>query len=519
MFKKTLLAVAVASLASTSAFAMDLKVTKNGTGDFKTNVIALQTKQDVLDKTTLEAAVELTFINKNNTDEDKSKDVDYELKNAGELIITLHGDAEFNREKVAAFLTDQGPASVEDADFSAIKVATATLAPGGTLTDGSSDGETLDKVFKIDFSNNVASIRHELTPDNKRLSIRLADKALEDSHIRIKFDFNDADLAQAFKLKSGSSSQVRMSIGALQNQSFTADPKDTPVLFKTENLFTLTQDVLTNPEGADATALVSETYNQWKLHTDGFREVELKNNTTNQNIQHRHVKLSLVGDFTGIATKNGKLVDESGAQTNWSVANGVATMTYGQQGNFAGDSKTLLSLPKFAIDKDNEKGLEAQSFALKVEVIDNATFNPYSQQIGNAFVVVRDGMKFDTVTTGSTSDNVIYIRDISNAIPEEGGKIFVTIIEYDGHEYNANADGKYLAKREELPIRLPKNGAVTLTPQGIVEALGKNITPARQARFVFEVETNQGQAAVKKQTSEGVDIQSNAKGAPVDFTL
>ncbi|EKO3677103.1 hypothetical protein M3912_002258 [Vibrio metschnikovii] len=536
MFKKTLLAVAVASLASTSAFAMDLSVTENGVKAFDANVVAAQTKQDVLDKTTLQAVVDIRFDNSG---------TEKELKNAGELIIRLTGDAQFNPEKISALLststfTVPGAPTLDEAEFtSAIRVATAGTAAdlNDTIVNDAIDvtpllstGAELAKVFKLDFANNVASIRYELDSNNQRLSIKLADEVTTDQHIRVNFDFDRPVLGQAFKLISGSTSQVRMSIGALQNQSFTADPKSTPVLFKTENLFKLTQE---NLDGEDATALVSETYTQWETkdaqNHGVFRDVKFFNNTTKQNIQHQHIKLSLVGDFAGIATKDGKLVDDSGAVTPWTVANGVASVTYSSitagNSNFSGNeneksySGETLELPKFIIDAENEKGLEAQSFALKVEVTDNATFNPYVQQIGNAFVVVRDGMKFDTVTTGTSAQNVIYIRDVSKTLPAEGGKIFVTITEYDAHELENGGKGTDLITRAILPTRLPSNGAVTLTPAGIAEALGVATTPARQARFFFEIETNQGEAAVKKQTSEGVDIQTGRKQDVTDFTL
>ncbi|WP_332400705.1 hypothetical protein [Vibrio metschnikovii] len=523
MFKKTLLAVAVASLASTSAFAMDLTVTKDGAAAFSTNVIAVQTKQEVLDKTTLEGVIDVRFDNSG---------VEKELKDAGELILRLTGDAQFNPEKVAALLSVQGAADIATADFtSALQAVVGADSAAIDDVNLSNLGEELEKIFKIDFANNVASIRYSLDSNNQRLSIKLADTVDPANLLRVRFDFTKPVLGQAFRLTSGTTSQVRMTVGALQNQSFTADPQPTPVLFKTDNLFKVTQTNLV--DGKDATALVSETYTKWAT-TDAqnhgvFRGVTFFNNSTKQNIQHQHVKLSLVGDFTGIATKNGKLVDDAGAETKWSVANGTASVTYSSltaaNDNFPGTDNdpayagVALDLPKFIIDENNDKGLEAQSFALKVEVIDNATFNPYAQQIGNAFVVVRDGMKFDTVTTGTTAQNVIYIRDVSKTLPAEGGKIFVTITEYDAHELENGGKGTDLITRAVLPTRLPSNGAVTLTPAGIAEALGVATTPARQARFFFEIETNQGEAAVKKQTSEGVDIQTGRKQDVTDFTL
>ncbi|HGY5272693.1 TPA: S-layer protein, partial [Aeromonas salmonicida subsp. salmonicida] len=72
-----------------------------------------------------------------------------------------------------------------------------------------------------------------------------------------------------------------------------------------------------------------------------------------------------------------------------------------------------------------------------------------------------------------------------------------------------------------LSVTLPSGGAVTLKPADVAADVGASITAGRQARFLFEVETNQGEVAVKKSNAEGVDIQNGTRGtAPlVDFTL
>ncbi|HAS8442808.1 TPA: S-layer protein [Vibrio vulnificus] len=518
MLKKTLLALAVAAVAS-SASAMTLEVTKDGVlaNEFVTNVLASQTKQDVLDKTTLEGVVDVIF---------KQDGTEPELKNAGEIILKLAGDAQFNAEKVAALLSipaaDLANTDFVEGIYSIAGADAAAIAVGNLVT----TGPELAKVFKIDNDGVTSTVRYSLDSGNQRLSLKLADnvETAVTELVRVRFDFTDAVLGQAFKLTSGSTSQVRMSVGALQNASYTADPQNTPVLFRTENLFKVVQDALQN--GKDKTALVSTTYTQWNdVANGGLRSVEFTNNTTKQNIQYKHLKISLAGDFTGIATKDGKLAAQDGSATVWSVSNGVASALYsditGQQdANFDGATEDLpLELPSLFIADNNAESIPAQGFELTVETIDNATFVPYKQTIGNAFVVVRDGMKFDTVTTGTSSSNVIYIRDVSKTLPAEGGKIFVTITEYDAHDLETGGKGTDLVTRAVLPTRLPSNGAVTLTPAGIAAALGVESTPARQARFFFEVETNQGEAAVKKQTAEGVDIQTGRSQTVTDFTL
>lgn len=529
MLKKTLLAAAVSTIVASPAMALTLKVTTSADGVFEANTLAVQTKQEVLDKTSLDAKVIATF---NNTVAGTDND---ELKGGGEIILNLTGEGEFNVEKVADLLE-----TTDAAGFPGLTITVANDA-AGTIKKDFVAVTDLEKLFKVDTVNTVSTIRYGLDQDNKRLSLRLNDvldgtfdldggttviKA-EDAYVTVTVNFNDDPMKQGFKLVSGSKSTVAMTVGALQNASYTANPVATPVLFKTEDLFTLKQDVLTGD--ADATALVASTYTQWDQGpVAAIRDVKLWNASTLQNIQTGELKLSLTGDFTGISQKNGFLADAAGAATKWAVSNGVASVTYsaltadvtipGTQ-NAPGYAGYDLSLPAFVIAADNADSLEAQKFELKAEVVAGSfTYVPYEYKIGDAFVVVRDGMKFDTVTTGTSSSNVIYIRDVSKTLPEEGGKIFVTITEYAAHELENGGEGTDLVTRAVLPTRLPSNGAVTLTPAGIAEALGVESTPSRQARFYFEVETNEGEAAVKKQTADGVDIQTGSI-ANVNFTL
>ncbi|HFQ5141176.1 TPA: hypothetical protein ACGUU1_001421 [Vibrio vulnificus] len=536
MLKKTLLALAVASVA-TSASAMTISLDKSFTdADFEVNVLASQTKQAVLDKTSLEGVLNMTF---KNGDSSAPGAVDQdELRSGGEVILTLTNGAQFNPDQVNNLLSKTlAGAGRAETYFSGFQLANAAGAwlPAAGSANGTDSAATLEKLFKITDDGTTATINYTLDENNTRLSLRLADSIHADyedlAAINTRLDFFATDMKQGFKLISGSTTDIKMTVGALENASYTADPQPTEALFKMDNLFKLSQEATpVNNDGVDATALVSSTYTQWDtVHAKDvgiIRAVKFFNNTTKQNIQHKHIKLSLSGNFDGIATKDGKLADENGAPTSWAIVDGKASVMLGDltsDGQYVGDAGgtgvALTELPKFYIDADNETSIEAQKFALDVTVVDNATFDTYTQSIGNAFVVVRDGMKFDTVTTGTTSSNVIYIRDVSKSLPVEGGKIFVTITEYAEHANDAKGAGEDVVVRKELTTRLPSNGAVTLTPVGIAADLGVELNPARQARFFFEVETNQGEAAVKKQTADGVDIQTGDKAAPVDFTL
>ncbi|MBY7854804.1 hypothetical protein KW429_13965 [Vibrio fluvialis] len=524
MLKKTLLATAVA-LASSSVFAApewSLTLNTNAAAPnnvFETNVLAAQTKQPVLDKTSLDAISTLTF--------DNTSAGDLALEDAGELVLTLHGDAEFNADKVAALLTASAASATPTSFNGGLAVNIADAAANLDFTTGTTVAE-IKKVFKVDEGSNSVAIRYNLDNGNKRLSIKLADDVstvgtATDKFVGVQFDFYNAVLKQAFKLTSGTVSSVSLEFGALKDATYSAEPKSKSV-FKLEDMFSLSQTQTgLNAAGADKTALVSSTYTQWNNPTvGGLRAVQFHNNTTNQQIYRSDIKVSLSGDFSAIAKNGTSLVDAGGVnQPNWTLSNGVvsATASSFSGGVFANLADTPLELPSFFIPADNQVNIEAQKYELKVEHTGNATYNAFSQTIGDAFIVVRDGMKFDTVTTGTSAQNVIYIRDVSKTLPASGGKIFVTITEYDAHELENGGKGTEVVTRAELPTRLPSNGAVTLTPAGIAEALGVATTPGHQARFFFEVETNQGEAAVKKQTSDGVDIQTGTKSAPVDFTL
>ncbi|HDY7893158.1 TPA: hypothetical protein RQK51_000655 [Vibrio vulnificus] len=533
MLKKTLLAAAVSTIVAAPAMALTLDVKTSAGADFDANTLAVQTKQEVLDKTSLDAKIIATF---NNSVADTAND---ELKGGGEIILNLTGQGQFNVDKVIDLLTSEEAGTQ-------LPGLTVTIAKDASGTDAREFNliADLEKVFKVDTAGNVKSIRYSLDQNNQRLSLRLNESlagtfdlsaaqdgsdllAADAAYVTVTVDFDKDPMKQGFKLISGSKSTVAMTVGALQNASYTANPKTTETLFKTEDLFVLKQAELVG--SADATALVAETYTQWDQGAvAAIRAVKLWNASTLQNIQTGELKLSLTGDFTGISQKNGYLADAAGAATKWAVSNGVAAVTYSaltadvtipgtlNAVNYGGYA---LDLPSFVIAADNTESLEAQKFELKAEITPGSfTYVPYEYKIGDAFVVVRDGMKFDTVTTGTSSSNVIYIRDVSKTLPAEGGKIFVTITEYDAHDLENGGKGTDLVTRAVLPTRLPSNGAVTLTPAGIAAALGVESTPARQARFYFEVETNEGEAAVKKQTAEGVDIQTGSI-ANVNFTL
>ncbi len=353
----------------------------------------------------------------------------------------------------------------------------------------------------------------------------------------INFDFKNAN--QIFNLKSGANNDVAVKIGALKNASYSADPVASGKVFQLGDLFEL---ALT--ESGKATALVSTGF--LRVDTNGDTIIddnniaatgyELYNRTSNQNIQLNKVNLSLSGDLSAFrADTAGNLLHKDGTASGWKLNadKTAATAKAGDavlQGVVTLDAKASTvnalwsNFSKLYVETTNETPVEAQKISVTASIAgaDQDTFEDFSDTLAELFIITRDGLKFDTILTGTTSSNTVHIRDVSGILPQDGGKIFVTVWEYDAHEAGENAQRNVLAERKELAVKLPSNGAVTLSPATIAAQLGIEVAPARQARMLFEVETNVGEVAVKKSDGKGTDIQVGSQAAEkdiVDFTL
>ncbi|HDY7458384.1 TPA: cell surface protein [Vibrio vulnificus] len=359
----------------------------------------------------------------------------------------------------------------------------------------------------------------------------------------VGFDFANAN--QIFNLKSGQSVAVAAKIGALKNASYSADPVPTGALFKLGDLFALQYDDGVNTNGpASATALVAESFKKWDIDGDGVYDeasdnidltstgLELVNKTTNQNIQLNKVNLTLSGDFAPFKMNSTtrELQDKGGNGLGWKVSADYksATVVAGNTVLAGSAEQALGAFTKIYVEQEGDKAnstpIEAQTVSITATIkgADQDTFEDFSHKLAELFIITRDGLKFDTVLTGTTSSNTVHIRDVSGILPEDGGSIFVTVWEYDAHEAGENAERNVLADRKELSVKLPANGAVTLSPATIAEQLGIEVAPARQARMLFEVETNLGEVAVKKSDGKGTDIQVGSQAEVkkiVDFTL
>ncbi|HDY8176126.1 TPA: cell surface protein [Vibrio vulnificus] len=353
----------------------------------------------------------------------------------------------------------------------------------------------------------------------------------------VNFDFKNAN--QIFNLKSGANNDVAVKIGALKNASYSADPVQSGKVFQLGDLFELG---LT--ESGKATALVSTGFLRVDTNDDTVIDdnniaatgYELYNRTSNQNIQLNKVNLTLTGDLSAFRSDlAGNLLHKDGTASGWKLnaAKTAATAKAGDavlQGEITLDAKASSvnalwsNFSKLYVETTNETPVEAQKISVTASIAgaDQDTFEDFSDTLADLFIITRDGLKFDTILTGTTSSNTVHIRDVSGILPQDGGKIFVTVWEYDAHEAGENAQRNVLAERKELAVKLPSNGAVTLSPATIAAQLGIEVAPARQARMLFEVETNVGEVAVKKSDGKGTDIQVGSQAEVkkiVDFTL
>lgn len=499
MFKKTLIAAAIMVCVTAPAFA-DVVITPND-NTFVTTSLASVTKQPVLDFSTAQQNLTLNFSELG------------DLKNNGFIVVEIQGDGQFNDSEIRQWLSNDPVANT----FPGLEVSPDGVVPN------SSTVANIQKFFKTTSDGTQLTVDHTIDNNGKRLRLALASKvettAVAGAEVLLKLDLAN----QAFKLVSGSQGTVALTAGALLNASYTADPVATKPLFKLGKLFELS---LT--DAGKATALVSEGFLKLNIGDANITATDfaLTNVTTNQTIQRDKVNLTLTGDVTAFKKDaNGNMLTKAGANTGWkAAADGQSATAVLGAGNLAGGLiDALNSLGTLYVATDNAVPVPAVNLNVKAEIQGDsqATYNYFKDELANLFIITRDGMKFDTITTGTNSSNTIHIRDVSKILPAEGGKIFVTITEYAAHDANGRGEGTVLVTRKPLSVTLPSGGAVTLKPADVAADVGAAITAGRQARFLFEVETNQGEVAVKKSNAEGVDIQNGTHGTDslVDFTL
>ncbi|HGY1030614.1 S-layer protein [Aeromonas salmonicida] len=498
MFKKTLIAAAIVVGSAAPAFAGVVISPNDNT--FVTTSLASVTKQPVLDFSTAQQNLTLNFSEVG------------DLKNNGFIVLEIQGEGQFNDAEIRQWLSNR----FWREPFTALLVSPDDYGSSGEVAN-------VRQFFKIISDGSQQTIDHTIDNNGKRLRLALASDVETTSRAGAKVELKLNLANQAFKLTSGSQGTVALTAGALWNASYTADPVATKPLFKLGKLFQLS---LTN--AGKATALVSEGFLKLDIGDADISATDfaITNVTTNQTIQRDKVNLTLTGDVSAFKKDaNGNLVNKAGVSIGWKAAadGQSATAVLGAGKMAGGVQDALAAFGTLYVAADNTVPIPVVNFNVKAEIQGNsqATYNYFKDELADLFILTRDGMKFDTITTGTTSANLIHIRDVSNILPTEGGKIFVTITEYADHAANGRGEGTVLVTRKALSVTLPSGGAVTLKPADVAADVGASITAGRQARFLFEVETNQGEVAVKKSNAEGVDIQNGTRGtAPlVDFTL
>ncbi|WP_053062438.1 hypothetical protein [Photobacterium aquae] len=312
-----------------------------------------------------------------------------------------------------------------------------------------------------------------------------------------------------FDLRQATGS-VRAKIGLQTTDgSFTGEPELTKVAFQMLDVFTVAVD---ENHISDNEAKVANQFKSFdregKVFTTAPAFATIKNQTSDQPVNKEVLKLKLTGDFSDVTALNA-----SSQTTAWSI-NAAKTEAYARvTSNLEAGATTVIALPSLKFSGKNPIPVMDYDFTAYMD--SNATFNEFSRGAEGTYEITHDGFTFDTVTTGTTADNQIFIRDISGNLPKAGGSINVTVWEYD-----AKGNSTELVKGKALSVKLANKGAVTLTPAQIAKDLNIEVTPASQARFLFEVETEKGEAAVKKQVSGvGIDIQTGRNHFDTAATL
>ncbi|MDP5292531.1 S-layer protein [Oceanimonas sp. CHS3-5] len=581
MFKKTLIAAAVSMVATAPAFA-DVDIVNENS--WQITKIANVSKQSALDFSTAVEDVELRFDN-------GTVPADRELRNNGFLVIEINQEsgATFNAPEVRQWLTTDAPnaASLDGLAVSTDLGGSESVVTSNALAELERFFQTtLDNGYTT-IVHNLDKDGRRL-----RIALKNDVETAVFSDARVDINLSEGNnifrLIEAYNTEV---EDVLLTVGAQQNGSYTHDILETPVVFdQSAELYSLTRtkqgqatalvdtffenyklglnNAASNHDGYDSIRPSYEGEN-----TDIVGRFVIANETSNQNIQKGQVRLTMTGDFSGFQRNDQNfLLKADGTATEWKITSAgtarrlvdtvgtlqsptqpsqvIESILYnftpndgtGTTGSTSGDNTGNNNdiRPGYG-DVQNNGAINGGSYnitadigqfnreTLEAEANQTDSYYPFDANLVDIIIVDRDGMKFDTITTGSSSANKIFIRDVSNRLGTSGGKILVTLVEYDKHGAHQGGKGTVRADRQLLKnVTLPSGGAVTLTPASVAADLGIQIAPGHQARFIFEVQTNQGEVAIKKSNSEGVDVKNGTRnvnqrdgdnGNLVDFTL
>ncbi|WP_318496489.1 VapA family S-layer protein [Photobacterium leiognathi] len=453
MFKKTLLAAAMTLAVAGQANAFE--IVKGGDNITLQNV-AIQSSAEVL---------QFQVGGGNATFDLAAGDV----KKTNFVRLELTGGATWNIDVIRALQGNAGLVTSEAAEATEglVNYAQAELLPSGALKLPLKIESDAALTMKVNYATSGVFNLTKATGDVKS---KVALQDMNGSFVDEPYDIKKAafNMVNVFEVSmDGSKDQTGKLVGpALINGVSTAEAK---VKFQYKQF------------GEDKGAtLVAPTLN-------------ITNNTSKQDINKAKITVTINGDFKDIDATSYK---------DWSVneKEDAISLTLPAGAIDGGDSEPLV-LP--ALKFSGENPIKAQEFTVDVAMASNATFNAYDVDGTQAYDITRDGFSFETLTTGTSAFNQIFIRDVSGKLPKEGAAINVRLTEY------VNGEGKVIAETKALKTKLMNNGAVTLTPTQITDELGVAATPDSQARFEFFVETEEGRAAVKKQKANvGIDIQT-----------
>ncbi|MBC7006429.1 hypothetical protein BIZ37_28140 [Photobacterium sp. BZF1] len=453
MFKKTVIAAALTLGMVGTASAYDY------TGTMVVSSVASQSTQTVLEfQTANDKIVNPIFTVTEGYDDSGADVIEGEIPPASFVRIELSGGATWNLDKINDF---KDAIAVETATSSSLLLDSAELLNTTTIAVPVLKPAVLGDGFSVDLKHSGM------------------------------FNLQDA---------AGSAS---VSIGVQRlDGSFSINPRNVGQVFKLVDVVS----VVDSAAEVD-TASVADQYMVFKTPTDSTKpsaitggSFSFSNNTTNQTVNQEDVTVIVSGDFTNVV---GDTYPSVGGTTEWKVnADRTAFITKLNGAIQPDTGKNVISVPAFEFNGETPIVPQALTATFRIDST-SPTFTTYSiDDVTN--IIDRDGFRFDTVTTGTTANNTIYIRDVSGNIPAEGGKVNVTVWQYE------NGESTVLAESKPLSMVLPSNGALTLSPQDITADLGIEITPEREARFLFEVETANGEASVMKRAGGGIDIQTTS---------
>lgn len=226
-------------------------------------------------------------------------------------------------------------------------------------------------------------------------------------------------------------------------------------------------------------------------------------------VQANDLVVTLAGNMSGIATIGCTGLETApAAADNQCLIDATAGTAVGSNaGNNSFDGGAVLAVaPVWNLDGTTQQ--EARSFTAAAALAAATNFNAVTVlSATNVYNIVRDGFSFNTGWVGTSSANLIRIRDLSNTLSAAGATINVTLTYYDA------SGAPTVVGPTALTTTLPNGGDVAMTPAEIIAEMGASVPTGLAARFSFAVETTTGWAGNKKQVGGvGLDTKITTNG-------